>query len=101
MKVAVSTIRRNLQREHVTRLVRIVLGPKPDMFSFSTLIFLDFERPAPADARALARQHLREIDARIKVALGQDIDTMTQAHLEELDQQIDKTLKASLQVNEP
>ena len=52
-KVAISTIRRNLQREHVARLVRIVLGPKRDSFSFSGLIFFDFEASPPADARAL------------------------------------------------
>ena len=28
-KIAISTIRRNLQREHVARLARLVLGPKP------------------------------------------------------------------------
>jgi hypothetical protein len=71
------------------------------MFSFSGLLFFGFESPAPADARALARQHLREIDGRIKAALEQNVDTITQAHLQELHEQIDKTLKASLQVNEP
>ena len=35
------------------------------------------------------------------MALAQDTDAMTQAHLEELHEQIGKTLKASLQVNEP
>ena len=101
VKVSVSTIRRDLQREHVTRLVRIVLGPKRDSFSFVGLMFFDFESPAPPDARALARQHLTEIDGRIKAALRQDVDTMTQAHLQVLHEQIDKTLKASVQVNEP
>ena len=101
-KLAVSTIRRNLQREHVARLIRIVLGPRHDLSSFfSDLIYFGFEPKAPADARALARQHLREIDGRIKAALGQDGDAMTQAHLQELHEQIVKTLKASLQVNEP
>jgi hypothetical protein len=100
-KVAVSMIRRNLQREHVTRLIRIVLGPRRDLSIFSDLIFFAFEPPAPPDARALARLHLTEIDGRIKAALGQDRDAMTQAHLQALHEQIDKTLKASLQVNEP
>jgi hypothetical protein len=101
-KLAVSMIRRNLQREHVARLVRIVLGPKSEALSFSSLIFSDsFSSPPPADARALARQHLREIDSRIKAALGQDVDAMTRAHLLELAERIVKTLNASLQVNEP
>ncbi len=100
-KLSVSTIRRDLQREHVTRLVRIVLGPRRDSFSFIGLVSFDFEPAAPPDARALARQHLAEIDGRIKAALGQDVDAMTQAHLQGLHEQIDKTLKASVQVNEP
>ncbi len=100
-KVAVSAIRRNLQREHLTRLIRIVLGPKRDSFSFSRLIFFDFEPPAPADARALARQHLTEIDGRIEAALATDIDTITRAHLAELHERIVKTRNASLQINEP
>jgi hypothetical protein len=100
--VAISTIRRNLQREHVTRLIQIVLGPKQNLFSFSNMVFyLGFEQPAPADARALARHHLKGIDKRIKNALAQDTDAMTQAHLDELHEQISKTLEATLQVNEP
>ena len=54
-KLAVSTIRRNLQREHVARLVRIVLGPRHDLSSFfSDLIYFGFEakrRPTPAPWR--------------------------------------------------
>jgi hypothetical protein len=100
-KLAVSTIRRNLQREHVARLVRIVLGRRSDALSIGNLILFDFETPPPADARALARQHLREIDGRISAALAQEPDAMTQAHLQELHEQIAKTLNASLQVNEP
>ncbi len=58
-KIAVSTIRRNLQRDHVARLVRIVLGRRSGAVSFGDLILFDSETPPPADARALARQHLR------------------------------------------
>jgi hypothetical protein len=72
------------------------------MPSFYELTLFLFEQPPPADARALAQQHLGEIRSRIELALkAQDIDTMTQAHLQELREKIDKTLKASLQVNEP
>jgi hypothetical protein len=103
-KLTISTIRRNLQREHVTRLVRLVLGPKRSGFSFSAMLsgsYGDlFGRAAPADARALARSHLTEIDGRIKRGLGQQPDAMTKAHLAELHEQIGKALKASVQVNE-
>ena len=79
----------------------MVLGPRHDLFSFYSLIMFYYEQPVPADARALARQHLGEILSRIESALAaKDIDAMTQAHLQELREKIDKTLKASLQINE-
>ena len=101
-----STIRRNLQREHVARLARLVLGPKRDgLMSLFILLFEDF-RPAPPDARSLARQHLHQIDARIARVLkakaqGQiEVDPQSLAHLEQLHDQIGKVFKASLQVNQ-
>jgi hypothetical protein len=100
-KVAISTMRRTLQREYTTRLTRMVLGPPHDFFSFFELLFYGYQRPVPADARALARQHLAEIDNRVNVGLAQDIDAMSKAHLQELHDKIDKVLKASCQVNEP
>ena len=105
-KISLSTIRRNLQREHVTRLARLVVGPKrPQWFSLFDLLFFGEERPAPADARSLARMHLREIDARIQRVVGGQaknvqIDAQSRAHLGELHDQINQVLKASLQVNE-
>ncbi len=70
--IAISAIRRNLQREHVSRLARLVLGPKRDAWmSFEMLIYdFDFGVSAPPDARSLARQHLHQIDARIQRILA-------------------------------
>ena len=106
-KIALSTIRRNLQREHVTRLARLVLGPKPDSgLSLMVLIFGGGGgHDAPADARSLARHHLREIDARVGRVLGAtgknvQIDDASRAHLEEVREQIEKVLKASLEMHE-
>ncbi len=105
-KFAFSPIRRNLQREHVSRLARLVLGPKPTPWmDFLIFIFFDESRPAPADARSLARLHLRQIDARIQRVLARkaptvQVDAQTQAHLEEIHDQIEKVFKALLQANE-
>jgi len=105
-KLALSPIRRNLQREHVSRLARLVLGPKPNPWmDFFVFIFFDESRPAPADARSLARLHLRQIDTRIQRVLSAkapsvQVDAQTRAHLEEIHDQIEKVFKALLQANE-
>ncbi len=102
-KVAISTIRRNLQREHVKRLSEMVLGPRNQMMDYYYFIFYDFSRPVPADARALARQHLKALDARIGTALDDaksETDAYSRAHLEQLRDQIAKVLSAQLDVNE-
>ena len=63
------------------------------------MIFYGFPQPIPADARALAQQHLVEINDRISFELTQDVDAMS--HLQELHTQIAKVLGALVQVNEP
>ena len=57
----------------------------------------------PADARSLARMHLREIGKRIDKVLNDKvaIDDATRAHLEECQERIRKVLTASMQVNDP
>ncbi|MFO0945313.1 MAG: zinc-dependent metalloprotease [Planctomycetota bacterium] len=99
--VTISTVRRNLQREHVRKLSRLVLGPKDsDLFYF----FEDYSEDAPADAKSLARLHLKRIDAgieRVLKANGAGKDPYTLAHLEELHQRIGKVLDASLELSNP
>jgi hypothetical protein len=103
--VACSTIRRNLQREHLRKLSTMVLGNKRgtygDMFSF---IFLFDSPEPPADAKSLARLHMEEIGDRIGKVLDQadsKIDDTTRAHLKECRTRITKVLSASLDLNEP
>jgi hypothetical protein len=103
--VACSTIRRNLQREHLKTLSRMVLGnrrsPYEDLFGY--IVFFGSPEP-PADAKSLARLHLEEIRDRIAKALDQKdvrIDDTTKAHLKECRTRITKVLEASLDVNEP
>ncbi len=86
--LASSVIRRNLQREHLKDLTALVVGPSP----------------APADARSLARAHLKEIAGRIDAVLSDKavtVDETTRAHLDECRERIAKALNASMTANEP
>jgi hypothetical protein len=99
--VASSIIHRNLQREHLKDLSHLVLGEKSGGFSsfFSAL----GGGGTPADARSLARMHLREIGKRIETVLkdkGTTVDETTRAHLEECHERITKVLNASMQVQD-
>jgi hypothetical protein len=106
-KFAVSTIRRNLQREYLRRLSGMVLGNNPspygDLFAF--VVFVRGSSAAvPADARALARLHLKEIAGRIGKVLETTslaIDDTSRAHLEECRHQVAKVLEANVGVREP
>jgi hypothetical protein len=103
--VTCSTIRRNLQREHLKKLSALVLGrkrsPYEDLYDY---LFIYDVPEAPADAKSLARMHLEEIRDRIGKALDRPngrIDDTTRAHLKECRTRINKVLDATLDVNEP
>ena len=86
--VTSSVLRRNLQRDHLRRLTGLALGTGR----------------GPADARSLARMHLRELGKKIETTLNdkeQKLDDTTRAHLEESGERITKVLSASVQVGEP
>ena len=105
-KIEISTIRRNLQREHLKRLSKMVLGPRNNaIFSwFDDINLFDFQEPEPADAKALARHHLKSIDQRVKLALESDkidLDSYGRAHLAELHDQTNKVLAAEITSNDP
>jgi hypothetical protein len=108
-KLALSTIRRNLQREYLRRLSGIVLGGASrtsamgDQFPYLLLSGGD-GGSYPADARALARLHLKETSERIAKALDQKevpVDDTTRAHLEECRQRIAKVLDAPIPSSQP
>jgi hypothetical protein len=91
-QLASSIVRRNLQRTYVKDLSGLVLGSEA------------WYRKPPADARSLARLHLREIDGKITRVLadrGVQVDDATRAHLEECHERIAKVLTAGVQVSEP
>jgi hypothetical protein len=95
-------MRRNLQREHLARLCRMVLGNRPspygDMYSF--IVFMGGSRTPPADAKSLARLHLQRIADKIDKGLGSGIDDTTKAHLVECRERIKKVLEANYTANE-
>jgi hypothetical protein len=77
-----SVIRRNLQRDYLRQLSNMVLRGN-----------------VPADARSLARMHLREISKRIDQATngkGPALEDTVKAHLEESKEQIAKVLTANV-----
>jgi hypothetical protein len=83
-----SVLRRNLQRDHLRRLTMLALGTGR----------------GPADARSLARMHLRELQEKIVKILNDkamSLDDTTRAHLMESGERITKVLAASVQVSEP
>ncbi len=102
-----STIRRNLQREHLKKLSGMVLGQKtgasPSIEEIIAMMSSGGSASVPPDARSLARYHLREIGKRIDTALKNkpdDADETTVAHLEECKERIAKALAASMQAND-
>jgi len=106
-KFVLSTIRRNLQREYLRRLSSMVLGSSGSPYgdSISFIVFMRGGSSAvPADARALARLHLKEIASRINKTLETTtlkIDDTSRAHLEESRHRIAKVLEANLDIREP
>lgn len=108
----VSVVRRNLQREYVAQLSKLVLGRKTEHpgRGFGLVIvdgghgmFGGSESATPPDARSLARAHLREVGTRIQAALQEKKaapDETTVAHLEECRERIAKVLAAGMQTND-
>ena len=96
-----AVIRRNLQREHLKKLSKLVVGNKNRFDDYFYFVFLFGDRTPPPDARALARMHLRELGKKIETALKENkLDDARRAHLEECQERIAKALGASMQVND-
>ena len=82
--LAINSYRRSLQRDHLKRLVRLVLAGEGN----------------PEDARSLARASLESLRAQVKAALAQPglkTAAETRAHLAETLSRLDETLKAGAQ----
>ena len=102
-QIATTIYARNLQREHFKRLAQIVLGSKAQQGGFFSFVF-DSPGDVPADARSLARSHLKKIQTRIGTLLQAEnakMDDITRAHLDESKEKIDRVLMASLSIARP
>jgi hypothetical protein len=101
VELSLSKVRRNLQRRHLQYLVDIVLGPKG--FSGSPLAYAMFTSSGqqfPAEARSLARHHLKEIHRTVGDTLKNEaieLDELSRAHLEEINDQLQKVLDAKIE----
>ncbi|MDX1741569.1 MAG: zinc-dependent metalloprotease, partial [Rhodothermales bacterium] len=85
-----NSFRRNLQRMYVDHLTRIMLDIRPTPRS----------RPAPEDARSLARLELTELSARIGTALQTpSLDRTMKAHLMESKVRIDEALDVTFTID--
>ncbi len=88
-KPMISSLRRNLQREHLERLLDLVLKDSTDTAAYKPI-------------STLARMQLRELQGKIQKSLqtcGDKMDAYTKAHLTELDERIGSALKASYVYN--
>jgi hypothetical protein len=80
----IDSFRRNLQREHLAQISRLVMAPKKD---------------TPGDAIALARADLNYLRGAISGALTAQLDPMSRAHLEDSAARIQQVLDAKIGVN--
>ena len=84
---AISSLRRNLQREHLQRLIDLALQRGNSSSTRSITL--------------LARMTLENLTKSIEGALGADLDPYTRAHLSDAKARIAKALDASYSYNAP
>ena len=88
-KPMISSLRRNLQREHMQRLVDLILESSDDTAAHKPI-------------SNLARMELRELSGRIQDSVdkcGKKMDAYTMAHLSETKERIDRALDAGYTYN--
>ena len=91
LRPTVDAYRRNIQRAFVDQMDRLISTPlqptvPPGAFAFAPPI------PRPADARALARAELVDLDAQLRTAALRATDRTTRAHFQDLRARIDRIL---------
>jgi len=86
--------RRNIQRAFVDEMDRLINTPLNASVPTRLLNFPGFTPPPPrpADARALARATLTELDTQLKSAAARAADPVTRAHVADLRFRIDRVL---------
>ena len=78
----INPLRRNLQREHLRRVVNTLIKPAPT---------------TPADAKSLQRANARQLQAQIRAAMAKAGNKETKAHLAESLDSLSEALKAPMQ----
>lgn len=94
-----SPLQRGLQRQYLNILMNLSLRNTEAIdqaTSVPDLIAAAFTGDAPEDARALARQQLRQLEGDIRKASSHIQDQTSRAHLEETGDRIRKALEAGL-----
>jgi hypothetical protein len=77
-----STLTRNLQREHLDRLIDLARG-------------MQWPNASGATITTLARQQLRDVRARVSEYTRRELDDYTRAHLADAAERIDRALEAA------
>ncbi|QDT13206.1 zinc-dependent metalloprotease [Planctomycetes bacterium K23_9] len=88
-KPMISSLRRNLQREHMQRLLDLVLESSDDTAAYKPI-------------SNLARMELRNLSAKIESSIkkcGKKMDAYTLAHLTETKERVDRALEAGYTYN--
>ena len=78
----IRSMRRNLQREHLRRVVNTLIRPAATM---------------PADARSLQRANAQQLQQQLRAAMGKAASKETKAHLSESLDYLTEALKAPMQ----
>jgi hypothetical protein len=79
--LAINSHRRSLQREHLKRLVSMLLR----------------DASVPEDARTMSRYHLAQLKTQLRQNVGRSANLETRAHLQETIARIDEALGANMQ----
>ncbi|MFQ5652263.1 MAG: zinc-dependent metalloprotease [bacterium] len=94
----VNSFRRNLQRAHLDKLIRLAVNPTgAPYFSPASRREPAGKIMPPADATTLARADLKALEGSISEALNNSLDVTSRAHLEEALARITAALNAGLQ----
>ena len=95
----ITSLRRNLQREHLKQMIRLTLREAPPAPPASPFVRAAALPPPPEDATTLARASLLRIQTKIRAALlGKAVtDMTTRAHLQESQARIVAALGAQME----
>jgi hypothetical protein len=96
----IPSLRRNLQREHLRQLIRLVVRQQPQTAAApGGFAAAPPPPPAPEDATTLARATLMRIQSKIRTRLAAKsvIEATTRAHLQETQARIDAALQAQME----